>query len=216
MPANGDTEQTSGAPNNQPDPASARAKRCECYYSEDSEKDRQDYRAYKERLRAMWRCFQEHGPKWIEAGCAILLVLITGTYTFLAWHQWQEMQHTNSLTQEALNGSNQALSETLAEMQEQAEEMGRLADNAGKQATQTQKLAGDTHTLAVAAGNQATATSSVADTSSRALIANNRPWLAIESVSTSDVDKPSPGILVTVTTKNVGPSPALNVEFSGN
>jgi hypothetical protein len=47
------------------------------------------------------------GPP-LEAICAVLLVFITGAYTFFAGHQWGEMRRTNNLTKQAMHISSRA------------------------------------------------------------------------------------------------------------
>ncbi len=120
-----------------------------------------------------------HWTRYLEVGCAVLLVLITGKYTYYAGHQLTEMRRTNDLTQQALNGSNQSLSETIAQMQEQSDQTGRLADNAGTQATQTKLLARDTHNLSLAAKTQASAL----DQQVKLLTASQIPFLSMNQIT---------------------------------
>src|SRR5271165_4265025 len=87
---------------------SSEAKRCEGRNGTSSEQYDEDYEACKVKLKAMWQKFCEHGPKWIEAGCAILLVIITGSYTFVAWHQWYEMVQSNTLTKTMVKSAQSA------------------------------------------------------------------------------------------------------------
>ena len=41
----------------------------------------------KYKVKKKWVRFRRHGPQWIEAGCAIALVVITGSYTYYASQQ---------------------------------------------------------------------------------------------------------------------------------
>jgi hypothetical protein len=58
----------------------------------------------------------------------VLTFLAVFGYGLVTVFMWKEMRRTNDLTQKALNGSSQALDQTLAEMSDQAEQTGRLAD----------------------------------------------------------------------------------------
>jgi len=163
------------------------------------------------------------GERWLIgiSGFTLIAQIIIG---IIYWGQLQQMIASNGLTRTALAGSNQSLSETLAEMQEQADAMQRLADNAGIQATQTTNLATQaknqadrTKELADRASTQisinrasADAAKSAADTAAAGL----RPWISIDS----DPDIQSitlrgktgnPLFNFSITLNNFGHAPAL-------
>jgi hypothetical protein len=61
--------------------------------------------------------------------------IATVAYSIIAAFQLSEMKRTNSLTQQALNGSEDTLNKTLAKLQGQIDETHSLAGHAGDQAT---------------------------------------------------------------------------------
>lgn len=108
MPTNGDTKDDGNTSTEKSDPALTEAKRREQNDGSTSEQNDKKYGDRKLKLAAWWKYFHEHGHKWIEAGCAVLLVIITGCYTYVAWHQWCEMRRTNDLTKLAMHSSGRA------------------------------------------------------------------------------------------------------------
>ena len=132
--------------------------------------------------------------------------LVLSTYTLFSCLQWLQIRWTNKLTREALDGSNGALTQTLAKMQAQIDETSKLADATGRQADASRQIAANAATqakatsdLAIAADEQADRTKDLADrmkeqagyaklsaeaakSAADTAIAGIRPWIKIESV----------------------------------
>ncbi|MCU1222888.1 MAG: hypothetical protein JWQ42_981 [Edaphobacter sp.] len=97
--------------------------------------------------------------------CLGFLVLLV--YTIFSGLQWHEIKRTNGLTQDALKGSDKALSQTLEKLQGQIVAMNGLVAQTGIQAAQTT-------VLATAAGKEAEASKIMAENAAKqAVIARN-------------------------------------------
>jgi hypothetical protein len=81
----------------------------------------------------------QYATFWSQIGLALI-----GIVALCIYHgQLKQMIDSNNLTRSALAGSNQSLSETLAEMQEQVDATYSLYDEAQRQTKQTSILAGN-------------------------------------------------------------------------
>lgn len=98
-----------------------------------------------------------HFTSYIEAGCAILLVLITGTYTYYAAGQLHKMKRSTDATEKAANAAAKAAG---------------IADVTLKE---IQKGGMDTHELAVQAKNQADVARDSLQSVQRAFVFPGRP-----------------------------------------
>ncbi len=133
--------------------------------------------------------------------CTFIVMVATIAYVAVATLQWLEIKRTNTLTQQALNGSGTALTQTLTKMQGQVDAMNKLADKAGIQADkldasvkQASRLAKDTE--------EANANALQAD----------RPWMGgYIQVSDFEADKKP---TYTIVFTNSGRRPA-HIDFSG-
>ena len=72
--------------------------------------------------------------EWLQFGVNAFLALVGTGAICVYYGQLREMRHTNELTQQALNGSDITLSQTLEKMQGQITQMSRVADQAAVQA----------------------------------------------------------------------------------
>jgi gas vesicle protein len=84
---------------------------------------------------------RSHGLQiWLTVG-TWLAFIAAAIYAGFAYYQLREMRQTNVLTKQALDNSNQSLTQTLNKMQGQIDQMSRLADNAKTQADRTRDIA---------------------------------------------------------------------------
>ena len=94
IPADEDAARNDETTDNQPPPAIAKTERCKSCDRYGGEQHDEEYEAYKLKAEEAWRRFREDGPKWIEALCAIALVVITLFYTKAAYRQLKSMNNT--------------------------------------------------------------------------------------------------------------------------
>jgi hypothetical protein len=160
-------------------------------------------------------------PKWIEAACAVLLVFITGFYTFYAARQ---ANASKKAAQAALSAAVTA-NQTLKEIQKGSADTHELAIQAKNQADRTKDVADKTLSLTMAtntlaeqtkrAANAAQGASKVAS-ESFALI--QRPWVGVDLTNSPILAlTPEPnvadrlGLMATFTLRNYGLAPALKI-----
>lgn len=129
--------------------------------------------------------------------CAFAAAFI---YAAIAAFQLHQMKRANDLTKQALANGNQALSETLAEMQGQIDQMSRLADNAKSEADRTKDLA------ATAAGQL------------KEIKSTDRAFIFVPSVSAvaSKGADGSPGFVTFFSWQNSGSTTTKNLQIESN
>jgi len=101
-------------------------------------------------------------------------------YTIFAGLQWWHIRWANTMTREALNGSNSSLQQTLDRMVWQIQETHEIAKQTLAQEQQTSKIADETKNLAIATRNESSAAKSSAETAASELTMSNRPWVSVE------------------------------------
>ena len=107
-------------------------------------------------------------------GGVLLLV-----YTVFTALQWSQIRWTNRLTDQALKGSGDALSQTLTKMQGQIDAAGRQADRTKDLSDRMKDQADQTQIIAKQAKVSANAAKSAAETAKEALHVSQRAYLVL-------------------------------------
>ncbi len=113
MPASGDARHDKNGSDEESNETGAATERSESDYRYGRKCESEYYAKFMVELGISWKSFQENGPKWIEAACAVLLVLITGYY---AYHARRQADSSEIAAQAAKAAADTATS-TLKEMQ---------------------------------------------------------------------------------------------------
>lgn len=187
---------------------------------------RVDEEKQRQRRKAHCRRKFHKAPVWIEAACAILLVIITGTYTYYAARQANAAKKTAKAAFDAINeakrdniasiNAQQQIAQTaLAKAQEN---FAASSTAAAKQFADTLKqMQAQTRTQGIAAAAAKGANEIAGD----ALRRSQRPWIGIfgapvvtEFEIGLDPDKRKQVISkITFVVKNYGTSPGIHVNF---
>ncbi len=151
-------------------------------------------------------------------------MLATIAYVIVAGLQWLEIKRTNDLTQQALNGSGDALSKILSKMQGQVDATNALAGHAKDQADKAAVMADNSAIQAIASQEFAGAAQSNANTAKDAIQATidsfhneDRAWIGISNATPisfgGNAAVQSANMQVAFTLRNYGHSAAENVRF---
>ncbi len=159
-------------------------------------------------------------PPWIEAACAILLVLITGFYTFYAARQ------ANAAKKAAMAAFDAAVTakNTLIEIQKGGTDTHELAVQAKNQADRTKDIAERTLAQATATNILAEQAKRSANIAQRTYDATNRPYVGMDGITISHMSLDANGVThyqprktketaqmaFSVVIKNFGPIPGSN------
>ena len=129
---------------------------------------------------------QKNWPSWIQAVTAIILIIITGTYTYYAREQVIETRKAVNIADDSNKAGSESMKNTLAEM--------------GKQRTATEIAAN--------------AAKKSADIAEKTMVGTQRPWVSVRLNLGSGFKRDEQGggnITIVFRMKNVGNSPAVGV-----
>jgi hypothetical protein len=145
---------------------------------------------------------KENWPQRIEAVCAVLLVVITGFYTYYAAGQLHKMKRSTDAAEKAATVADQ----TLKEIQKGRNDTHDLAEAAKRQAT-------DAGTLAQAAVDQVALLRDTLKSSEKRFALEQRPYIWF--TSRKPIVQASTNVGWIVDSENYGRSPALKLRTCG-
>lgn len=148
-----------------------------------------------------------HITSWIEAGCAIVLIFITGFYTRYASQQADaSKQAANAATEAA-----RIAGATLKEIQKGGTDTHTLAVQAKNQAEATRKIAENALAQARATNNLAREAKRSADIAQGTREAEDRPWLGYDHMNFPSKIHVGSTIKNSLVYRNWGKAPAVHV-----